>query len=226
MTTTNTVSIWGDSIGKSVTFDESRNRHVICRDNYESVFRENGYAVHNHARMGCTSVMGEKLMTPERLNGGLAVIEFGGNDSDINWKAVDSEPEKEEHPAAVSIADFKAALGRMIERVRKSGMRPMLVTPLPVAAERYLNWVSRGLSKERILRYLGSAEFIYRWQERYDIALMEVAARLGVPIFDIRSMFLNHRNLNDLMSIDGIHPNERGYAIIKQAVRKRLAEEF
>lgn len=219
-----TISIWGDSIGKSVTFDESRNRHIICRDNYEAIFKELGYELHNYARMGCTAPMGEKLMTEERMNGGIAVIEFGGNDSDIDWKAVSEDPENREHPALVSIPDFKAALTRMIARARKFHMRPVLVTPLPVAAGRYFEWVSRGLNRERILKYLGgSAEYIYRWQERYDIALMEVAIQEKTALFDVRSRFLDEKNLNDVMSLDGIHPNARGYGIIKEAVRERLA---
>ena len=221
----NTVAIWGDSISKSITFDEGKGRHIICKDSYESAFKELGYTLRNYGCMGCTAVKGESLMTAERMTpGGIAVIEFGGNDCDIDWKAVDSDPECAEHPAKVSIADFKASLTRMIARVREHGMHPVLVTPLPVAAERYFEWVSRGLRRDRILKYLGAAEYIYRWQERYDLALMEVAAREGTSIFDIRSLFLGERNMGELMSIDGIHPSPKGYGLIKEAVRQRLAE--
>lgn len=223
---TGVISIWGDSIGKSITFDEARGRHIICRDNYESVIKRQGYDVHNYARMGCTAPMGEKLMTRERMTGGTAIIEFGGNDSDIEWKAVSEDAGGAEHPAVVSIPDFKAALSRMIARAREFQMNPVLVTPLPVAAGRYFEWVSRGLNRDRILKYLGgSAEFIYRWQERYDIALRQVAAAENAPVFDIRSRFLDEKNLDDVMSLDGIHPNARGYAIVKDAVSEYLAEK-
>ena len=84
--------------------------------------------------------------------------------------------------------------------------------------------MSRGLRRDRILKYLGAAEYIYRWQERYDLALMEVAAKESASIFDIRSLFLGERNMDSLMSIDGIHPNPKGYALIKEAVNLRLAE--
>ena len=30
------VSVWGDSIGKCVVFDEARGRYAICKDNYAS----------------------------------------------------------------------------------------------------------------------------------------------------------------------------------------------
>ncbi len=213
------VSIWGDSIGKGVMFDEARNRHIICRDNYEALIRAQGIEVKNYARIGCTAPMGEELMTEERMEeGGVAVIEFGGNDSDIDWRAVSENPDRDIYPAKVSIADFKGALTEMISRARAHGMHPILATPLPLVAERYLDWVSRGLSRQNILQYLGAADFIYRWQERYDIAAREVAARTRTRLFDIRTRFLQEKRLDELMSVDGIHPNVRGHQLIKGEV--------
>lgn len=219
----NEVSIWGDSIGKSVMYDEARNRHMICRDNYESLIREMGIPVNNYARIGCTAPMGSELMTEDRLEeGGVAVIEFGGNDCDIDWHAVSDDPDHD-HQAKVSIGEFKKSLSGMIARARSHGMNPILVTPLPLVAERYFDWVSRGLDKANILKYLGTPEFIYRWQERYDIAAREVAARERAEMFDIRTRFLSEKRLDNFMSIDGIHPNEQGHALIKSAVREVLA---
>lgn len=223
----NAISIWGDSISKSVMFDEARNRHVICRDNYEALIRAQGIEVKNYARIGCTAPMGAELMTEERMEkGGLAVIEFGGNDSDIDWRAVSENPDRELFPAKVSIADFKSALSGMIERARAHGMLPVLVTPIPLIAQRYFEWVSRGLNRQNILTYLGGPEFIYRWQERYDIAAREVAARAHTFLFDIRTRFLQEKRLDTLMSIDGIHPNERGHQLIKSEVDTFLAAQF
>lgn len=218
------ISIWGDSIGKGITYDEARGRHIICRENYETTLKGEGFEVHNYARMGCTAVMGEALMTGDRMKGDIALIEFGGNDSDIDWKAVSADETGDIQPALVSIPDFRAALTRMIERARSFSLKPILVTPLPVAAGRYFEWVSKGLDRDRILKYLGgSAEYIYRWQERYDRALLDVAARENTPVFDIRSRFLDEKNLGDVMSIDGIHPNPKGYAIIRETLIAQLA---
>ena len=83
--------------------------------------------------------------------------------------------------------------------------------------------ISRGLDKQRILRYLGNAEYIYRWQERYDIAVREIAAETGVETFDIRTRFLLEKHLEDAMSLDGIHPSAKGHQIIKDAVLRQLA---
>lgn len=220
------ISIWGDSIGKGVMFDEARNRHVICRDGYESCLKKKGVDVRNYAVMGCTAPRGEQLMTEERMrDGGIAVIEFGGNDSDLDWKAVCETPEKEaENFVRVTIADFCAALRSMVARAREHGLRPILSTPLPVIADRYLEWISRPLDREKILGYLGAAEYIYRWQERYDIAVRQIAAELGVKLFDIRTRFLQEKRIGDYMSLDGIHPNEKGHALIRDTALEYLAQ--
>ena len=213
------ISIWGDSIGKGVTFDETRGRYIIHRDNYETALKAMGYEVHNYAKMGCTALMGETLMTDERMKGDIALIEFGGNDSDIDWKAVSAGDTESLQPALVSIPAFKEALTRMIQKARSFQMKPVLVTPLPVAAGRYFEWVSKGLDRDKILKYLGGSwEYIYRWQERYDRALLEVAAKEDTPVFDIRSRFLDEKNLDEVMSIDGIHPNPKGYGIIRETL--------
>lgn len=219
------ISIWGDSIGKCIMFDSERNRHVICRDSFERCLRQQGVDVHNYAVMGCTAPKGVQLMTEERLNnGGIAVIEFGGNDSDLDWKAVCDEPEKSaEKLVRVTLPDFRAALSDMVNRARAHGLKPILATPLPVMSDRYLDWISRPLDRAKILNYLGAADYIYRWQERYDIAVRQIAAELGVKLFDIRTRFLMERSIGEYMSIDGIHPNAEGHRIIKEAALEYLA---
>ena len=218
------VSVWGDSIGKGIMFDPARNRHVICRDSYETSLKSHGVEVHNYAVMGCTAPKGVMLMTDDRLShGGVAVIEFGGNDSDLDWKAVCERPEEAaEKLVRVTLPDFRQALTQMVERARAAGLKPVLSTPLPVIADKYFEWISKPLDRDRILDYLGAAEYIYRWQERYDIAVRDIAAKLNVKLFDIRSRFLQERRIGDIMSIDGIHPNEKGHAIIRETALEYL----
>lgn len=214
------ISVWGDSIGKGIMFDAGRNRHVICRDSFESCLKQQGVDVRNYSVMGCTAPKGVQLMTEERLkDGGVAVIEFGGNDSDLDWRAVCDAPEKSaDNYVKVKLPDFAAALRSMVERARNFGLWPILSTPLPVMADRYFEWISKPLDREKLLAHLGTAEYIYRWQERYDITVRQIAAELGVKLFDIRTRFLMERRIGDLMSLDGIHPNENGHRLIKETV--------
>lgn len=210
--------VWGDSIARGVMYDEIKERYTVCRETFDHALKTLGVNVRNYAKPGCTSKAAlEILERSTAVDGAVAAIEFGGNDSDLIWKDVAETPDIF-HEAVVTIADFKASMGRMIEKTRALGMHPIVVTPLPVVAERYLKWISRGLDGSAILKYLGSAQYIYRWQERYAYAAMEAARDAGCPVFDLRSIFLRQRDFDSLMSLDGIHPNPAGYQLITDTV--------
>ena len=58
---------------------------------------------------------------------------------------------------------------------------------------------------------------IYRYQELYSAAIMKLALRRRFPVVDVRSYFLDKHNYGELISYDGIHPSEAGYALIHRA---------
>ena len=128
----------------------------------------------------------------------------------------------------VVVLDFGGQYAQLIaRRVRDGGMIPALVTPPPLVAQRYFDWVSRKLDKARILSYLGDVEHIYRWQERYALMIRRVAARENAMLLDVRDWFLSQARFTDLMCVDGIHPNAEGHALIGQALTEyALAHGF
>lgn len=209
------LSIWGDSIAKGVVFDEQRGRYAVCRDNCVSrLSRDAGVDVENFSVMGNTTEQGLRRMEGQPLKpGNLAVIEFGGNDCDLDWAAACEYPEVEQR-GRVPLEAFGENLRAMVRRVRDGGMIPALVTPPPLVAQRYFDWVSRKLDKARILNYLGDVEHIYRWQERYALMIRRVAARENAMLLDVRDWFLSQARFTDLMCVDGIHPNARGHELL------------
>ena len=209
------LSLWGDSIAKGVVFDEQRGRYAVCRDNCVSrLSRDAGVDVENFSVMGNTTEQGLRRMEGQPLKpGNLAVIEFGGNDCDLDWAAACEHPEVEQR-GRVPLEAFGENLRAMVRRVREGGMIPALVTPPPLVAQRYFDWVSRKLDKARILNYLGDVEHIYRWQERYALMIRRVAARENAMLLDVRDWFLSQARFTDLMCVDGIHPNARGHELL------------
>ena len=145
--------------------------------------------------------------------GGVAVIEFGGNDCDLDWKAASEQPEVAQQ-GRVPLKAFGENLKRMIACARGAGMEPVLVTPPPLVAKRYFDWVSRNLNPARILDYLGDVEHIYRWQERYALMIRNVAREENARLLDVRDAFLAQPRMTDMICIDGIHPNEKGHAML------------
>ena len=209
--------LWGDSIGKGVIYDENRRRYCLAKDRCTALLTSAGLPLEAHARMGATVRDGyadfcETVTQP----GGVAVIEFGGNDRDLDWDAVAASPELA-HDGKTPLPEFRALLGMFVEAARQRQLTPLLVTPPPLVSQRYFAWVSHGRDAERIEQYLGDVEHIYRWQERYAQAVRDVAGELHVPLFDLRQVFLDQPHLPALYCLDGIHPTPAGQELIARA---------
>jgi lysophospholipase L1-like esterase len=212
------IHLFGDSIGKGIMFDESRGRYAIARDRCETQLQSKlGVPVENHARMGATVAEGlNDLMEAEGIAGSLVAIEYGGNDCDMDWAQVAASP-NEYHEAKVPLEKFRRLLTEFVQQVRALGAKPLLVTPPPLDAQRFFQWVTKNLDASAVMRYLKDVQNIYRWQERYAIAVWEAALQAGCELFDLRGAFLTHKDVYDYMSLDGMHPNARGHMLIAEA---------
>lgn len=217
------ISLWGDSIGKGIIYDETRGRYAILKDSCVNLLAKKlDCPIENHAMMGATAAQGMERMRDDFLHeGGLAVLEFGGNDCDMPWKEISEAPEKEYRPRA-TIEEFTRSMETLVKRVRGAGMEVMLVTPPPLDAEKYFKWVSRGLNAEAILSFLGDVQYIARWQEQYAVAVREIAERTGSRLMDLRDAFLGVDRIGDYFCLDGIHPNAKGHEQLARTAERRL----
>lgn len=216
--------IWGDSIFKGVFFDQTRNRYAILRDNcIQRLSSLLSVPIFNHARMGCTAPEAEAALCDEELTpGGLAIIEFGNNDCDMDWPAVAADPNLD-HQAKTPMIHFMATLDTLVARVREAGMQPALVIASPLHAQRYFQWVTRQLDKASVLDFLGDVERIYRWHEYYAAAVSDTAERLGCPLINLRKAFISHPRYDTLLCVDGIHPNAQGHELMHETLSTQLA---
>src|SRR5699024_3194909 len=105
------------------------------------------------------------------------------------------------------LTEFRRLYQQLIEEICNNGGKPTILNLPPLDPKRYFEWISRGLNKDNILKWLGDIEMIYRWQEMYNMEVMVLATRMNVPIIDIRSSFLKFNNYRDFLCDDGIHPN-------------------
>lgn len=216
------IVVVGDSVFKGVVFDCARQRYSLLKESAVQLLSAwLPLPLVNRSQMGRTAPEGLKLLMEQpdqSLMGRMVVLEFGGNDCDLDWKAVSDHPELPHAPKTPANV-FMAALTDMVEHVRSCGGRPLLSTLPPLNAERYLNWVvaQGGLSRERILQHLGEPGRIYRWQEYYSSMVMRVAQTLGCECLPVREAFLEQVRGEDVMCIDGIHPNAAGHKIIAEA---------
>lgn len=209
--------IYGDSIMKGTILDTGYRYHAIMNEYLIRLYERFGIEAENRARFGITVQRGHSILLrdiDEGLDCELALVEFGGNDSDFKWNEISMEPDKE-HLPLTSMADFKQNIAAMTEELRAQGVQPIMMTLPPIEPNRYLDFVSRnGNSRENILKWLGYVEKIYETHKSYSDAVAEIAQERIVPLVDVRSAFPSGNALGEYMCIDGVHPDKNGYRLI------------
>lgn len=217
------IIVWGDSILKGVILDEKDGKYKVMRNNSIASFAEiTGCSVKNNAYFGMTSTKALnriKTSIDKQLFGkdDIVIIEYGGNDCDFNWSEISDEPNISHNPKT-PITAFKNSLQNIIDAFKEKGVTPILMNLPPLEPERYFDWVSRGLSKENILHWLGDVAKIYRWQEAYNSAAEWVARQSNCKIINVRESFLISNDYSSQFCADGIHPNETGHKRILQSL--------
>ncbi|PKM63005.1 MAG: SGNH/GDSL hydrolase family protein [Firmicutes bacterium HGW-Firmicutes-21] len=218
------VCVFGDSIAKGVIYDEEKKRYAILKDSIVNMVQERtDIEINNYACFGCTVTKGFNLL--EKVEGELkdceyTFIEFGGNDCDFKWSEVAQNPDIN-HDCNTPLEVFKEKYKKMIERVWAAGSRPVLITLPPIDSKRFFNWVSKGLNKDNILKFLGDVEHIGRWQSAFNDAVHQLSGLFGLPVLDIRSIFFKQNNFTDYLCEDGIHPNKEGHKLMYTAIAER-----
>ena len=158
--------------------------------------------------------------------GSYCVIQFGGNDCNLDWDAVSDEPDIF-HDGRVPLNEFKKNLIRFVREAKERQLKPVLVTPLALMSDRYYRWVSRERNAAHILHYLqDDPESISRWQERYANMVREVAVREDCLLKDVRNWMLSRLDYPSLICMDGIHPNENGHAVLAEIVDEHCRNMF
>lgn len=210
---------------KAVLVDENYKYHQISSQLLDQLQQETGVTATNRAHFGYTAARGQSVLQRD-LDKGLdcqiALLEFGGNDCDHNWLEVAQSPE-EEHLPNTPLPKFIDTLKEMALSLRSRGIQPMLMTLPPLDAEKYLGFIGRrGADTKAVLSWLGDVQMIYRWQEMYSGAVALLAARLDLPLLDVRSRFLSRRDYTSLIARDGIHLTQAGYELIYDSFRETL----
>ena len=220
------ILVLGDSITKGIVYDDIKKKYVFSDKSFVSLLKQDNLEIENVSLMGSTVTKG--LQTLERLgsevgNYDYTAIEFGGNDCDFDWQAISDKPE-EKHECKTPFSVFEDAYRRVINLIRGKNATPVILTMTPMIPKRYFDTIAIGKNRENILRWLGgTVETMYRWQEMYNLRLVMLARSLNVRLIDIRSVFLADHHCENLISLDGIHPNEKGYNLIYQTVKDSMS---
>jgi len=215
------ISVWGDSLLQGVILDDVAGRYRVLKENAVSMCSQALKAtIENFSKFGCTVTKGKQRLFQQLDRGkpcDVAILEYGGNDCDMPWSEIAVQPDSE-HSPKVPLKQFSANIQDMISALVSHGVIPLLMTLPPLHHERYLSWICRdGLCRESILRFLGDSHHIYRHHERYSLEISRLAIENDCKVVDVRSAFLDHGNIGELLCYDGIHPNDKGQMLVREA---------
>jgi lysophospholipase L1-like esterase len=174
----------------------------------------------NRARFGSTVEKGSGQLEKDLRQGlacSFALVEFGGNDCSFAWNEVAAAPKGDHRPFTLP-GQFAQVLLKMVDRLKGEGATPVLMTLPPLDAERHLKFIGRDeAARGNILEWLGDAQMIYRFHERYSKLIESIARQTQSVLVDVRSRFLVRRDLKQLIGPDGVHPSEAGYGMVARA---------
>ena len=212
------ICVFGDSIAKGVVYDEEKEKYVFSKNCFLDIISRNlGVTVKNFARFGSTTEKGEMILDKhleEVSDYDYTLLEFGGNDCDLDWKAASENPDQPQ-TGQIGTEDFVDNYVRMINKVKEHGGRPLIMTLPPLEPHKFFEWVTKDLDKFNVMTFLKNDKTnIYRWQEEYSDLIFEIGDRTDTPVIDIRRAFLESSSYGDMISLDGMHPNEEGHKAI------------
>ena len=213
------IVVFGDSILKGVvTNTESEHIFDITENNSLALAqKELGFELDNRSIYGNIITKGQQKFNKWLEKGGKAdicIIEFGGNDCDYDWAPISENPSGT-FLQKVPLADYLRILDEMVNACRANKITPLLMTMPALVADRWLETVSKGLSRENNLKFLGGFyDKLYRNHEIYNAHLVKYAFENHVQFVDMRLALLESPDYRNLMCLDGIHPNEAGYKVM------------
>ncbi len=221
------VCVFGDSIAKGVIFDGVKRKYELLKNSFVNLAGSAlELAAKNYSKFGCTVKKGAETVfghIGETKQSRFTLLEFGGNDSDFDWRSISENPD-DVHLPKTTLEDFYRIYDGLIKDIKKEGGSPLLLNLPPVDPHKFFARFTDGLDKSAVLTWLGgSDEYIYRWHEMYSIETEQLARHNDVPLIDIRTPFLRMKNYTDYLCEDGIHPNESGHALISLTIERAAA---
>lgn len=214
--------LYGDSISKGVMYDEEKERYVTITDSYAALLQDKLKGMlYNAGKFGNTIIRGMSKLPTDliKTKPDIVVVEFGGNDCDFDWEEVANNP-LGEHLPKTDFNLFQSSLKDLVISLKKNNIIPVLMSLPPIDADRYFKWVSKynDSKGKNILKWLGSVNKIYWWQEKYSAAVVNVAQETGTILIDVRNAFLQTPDYTKLICKDGIHPNLDGHRVIADKI--------
>lgn len=224
------ILLYGDSIARGIVYDESSGKYKKERNCFFNILSGKLKAtLENASKFGNTLIRANRKFNDDlsKHKPDITVIEFGGNDCDFSWDQVAENP-LEHHSPNTPPEEFEVLMIDFVHRCREQSIQPVIFTMPPIDPVRYFKWICQGKPtyEKNILTFLGTENTIYRWHEKYNLMLLDIAASNHIPVIDIRKAFLSYLDIGQFLCRDGIHPNQKGHKLIADTIENHINMHF
>ena len=224
--------LFGDSIAKGITYQDSK---LMMTSNpiVESIKNLYGIEIDNRSVYGQTlkrihekNLIKSAIETLDLNKKHYVVIAVGGNDADYDWKKIALDPDYRHQPKTPLVL-FEKLLTENVIYLKEKGITPILLTSVPLISKRYYDEViSHVGNTDNIMKFFNQdIEMIFRHHEAYSHVIMMIAFTYDCLLIDIRTSLLHQDNYNDYLSNDGIHPNQKGYDLIRSIIDEKMKSD-
>lgn len=219
------VTIFGDSIAKGLVLKKGRPVSLGVNA-VDLVAKHFGMNINNKSAFGQTIVrlrekglVDEYLKKLDKKQRNIVVFCIGGNDSDFWWQEVAKTP-LAMHDCKTPLDTFAETYMSLITKLKKKKVQVFVCALPTICSQIFLeHYIASLADKNKVLQFFdGDISNISRHQEVYNNKLREIAAQTKCDFLDIRTPFLQAKNLVKLYDEDGIHPNEVGQRLIANTV--------
>ncbi len=228
---TGPITVIGDSIPKGLYLQQKR----ICRIEHSAVdlvAERLGLHVENSSMFGqtlkkcCAKGYFDRWLAERSSPNAQLIISLGGNDCDYVWEEVAKNPPGA-HLPHTPLPEFEGLLRTLIATLRAQRVQPVFTALPPIDSARYFrNVICARADGERVMEFFrGDITNIARHQECYNDAVLKAALSGGCTFLDFRSELLLRADYLDLLSDDGIHPNQKGHEAIADCICRRYADK-
>ena len=150
------ICVLGDSIAKGIVWSEERGRYTNSGYGCVDLFEETmDLDIVNLSRFGCTLPRGFQIARrhADALKNSAAFVSYGGNDCDFRWSEIAENPDAA-HDCNTPLPAFVSAFNALIAFLKKEVAEVFLLNLPPIDADRYFAFLSKGLNKENILKFI------------------------------------------------------------------------
>lgn len=219
--------IYGDSLLRGVIRDENGAYHSSEYIGFAEIGKRHSVTIKNMSMPTFTSVQISEWMKrsfaydcpPEAV-----LIECGGNDCDMDWKAVATDPSAP-HTTRVSYDGFISAYTGMIEFLRSYGCEPIIGILPPFSPRKYCDFLVNSGIDRAVIEKMSDVDGGFGGRHvRINAGIREIAAKYRCRAVEIGKFFPHDPvQIDAVIGCDGIHPNSEGYALVGKAIDEFLA---